>query len=119
MPCQQSAYHQSERGGRAESPREQADGKPITRKQVPDDPLERSGTAARYYEQFVNPHVSDLLERLCMDKCFVRGEGHLLFDAEGNGYLDAVSGYGAAPFGHNPDWIWQAVMEFAQTREPS
>jgi acetylornithine/succinyldiaminopimelate/putrescine aminotransferase/predicted amino acid dehydrogenase len=84
-----------------------------------DDTLEHPPNAAQCYKQFVNPHMSDLLERLHMDKCFVRGEGHLLFDAEGKSYLDAVSGYGAVPFGHNPDWIWQAVREFEQTREPS
>lgn len=75
--------------------------------------------AARYYRQFVNPDLADALERLGMDKCYVRGEGHLLFDAEGNGYLDAISGYGAVPFGHNPDWVWQAVRDHEQTRRPS
>jgi acetylornithine/succinyldiaminopimelate/putrescine aminotransferase/predicted amino acid dehydrogenase len=79
---------------------------------------ERYDAAAKDYAQFVNPHVSDLLERLRLDKCFVRAEGHLLFDAEGNRYLDAVSGYGAVPFGHNPDWVWQAVKDFEQMREP-
>jgi acetylornithine/succinyldiaminopimelate/putrescine aminotransferase/predicted amino acid dehydrogenase len=79
---------------------------------------ERYDAAAKDYAQFVNPHLSDLLERLRLDKCFVRAEGHLLFDAEGNRYLDAVSGYGAVPFGHNPDWVWQAVKDFEQMREP-
>jgi acetylornithine/succinyldiaminopimelate/putrescine aminotransferase/predicted amino acid dehydrogenase len=70
------------------------------------------------YRTFVNPHLSDLLERLRMDKNFVRGEGHWLFDAEGTAYLDAVSGYGAVPFGHNADAIWETVRQFEQSREP-
>ncbi len=85
-----------------------------TRSDVP----ERHDAAARDYAQFVNPYVSDVLERLRLDKCFVRGAGHWLWDAEGNRYLDAVSGYGAAPFGHNPDWLWQAVMEVGRASEP-
>jgi acetylornithine/succinyldiaminopimelate/putrescine aminotransferase len=85
---------------------------------VDDEETERYDAAARDYTQFVNPHVSDLLERLALDKCFVRGEGHLLFDAEGNRYLDAVSGYGAVPFGHNLGWIWQAVRDFEHGGEP-
>lgn len=83
-----------------------------------DEARERYDTAARDYAQFVNPHVSDLLERLRLDKCFVRGDGHWLIDAEGKRYLDAVSGYGALPFGHNPDWVWQAIRDCDQAREP-
>lgn len=74
--------------------------------------------AAHYYARFVNPHLSDLLARLRLDVCFVRGEGHWLYDADGNRYLDAVSGYGAVPFGHNPDCIWEAIRAFDQMREP-
>jgi acetylornithine/succinyldiaminopimelate/putrescine aminotransferase len=83
-----------------------------------DEVSDRFDSAARDYAQFVNPHVSDLLERLHLDKCFVRGEGHLLVDAEGTQYLDASSGYGAIPFGHNPDWVWRAVRDFEEGREP-
>ncbi|HEY4012853.1 MAG TPA: aminotransferase class III-fold pyridoxal phosphate-dependent enzyme [Polyangiaceae bacterium] len=83
-----------------------------------DDEGERYESAARDYVQFVNPHLGELLERVALDKCFVGAEGHVLIDAEGERYLDAVSGYGAVPFGHNPDWVWQAVRDFEQRREP-
>jgi acetylornithine/succinyldiaminopimelate/putrescine aminotransferase len=83
-----------------------------------DEVSERFDSAARDYAQFVNPHVSDLLERLHLDKCFVSGAGRLLVDAEGTQYLDASSGYGAIPFGHNPDWVWRAVRDFEEGREP-
>jgi hypothetical protein len=36
-----------------------------------DEVSDRFDSAARDYAQFVNPHVSDLLERLHLDKCFV------------------------------------------------
>jgi acetylornithine/succinyldiaminopimelate/putrescine aminotransferase/predicted amino acid dehydrogenase len=74
--------------------------------------------SARAYVQMVNPHLGDLLERLRLDKCFVRGEGHRLYDADGKAYLDAVSGYGAAPFGHNPDWVWRALRDCEEAGEP-
>jgi acetylornithine/succinyldiaminopimelate/putrescine aminotransferase/predicted amino acid dehydrogenase len=83
-----------------------------------DDASERNAAAAKGYVQFVNPHLSDLLKRLRLDKCFVRADGHVLIDAEGNRYLDALSGYGSVPFGHNPGWVWQAVKEFEQSLEP-
>lgn len=86
---------------------------------VQDPTTGRYARAAQKYAEFVNPHVADLLERLRMDKCYVRGEGHLLVDAEGNHILDAVSGYGAVPFGHNCDWVWGAVRDFERSREPA
>ncbi|MBV9946299.1 MAG: aminotransferase class III-fold pyridoxal phosphate-dependent enzyme [Myxococcales bacterium] len=78
----------------------------------------RRGAGAVHYGLRVNPDLADLLERVGMDKCFVRGEGSLLYDAEGNAYLDAVAGYGAVPFGHNSDSVWQAVNELQRSREP-
>jgi acetylornithine/succinyldiaminopimelate/putrescine aminotransferase/predicted amino acid dehydrogenase len=82
--------------------------------------------AVRQYERskedfraHVNPHLSALLQRLSLDKCFVRGEGSLLYDEEGTAYLDAVSGYGAVPFGHNPEFLWEALQAVHAAREPA
>jgi acetylornithine/succinyldiaminopimelate/putrescine aminotransferase/predicted amino acid dehydrogenase len=71
------------------------------------------------FRHHVNPQLSEMLERLRMDKCFVRGEGSLLYDADGTAYLDAVSGYGAVPFGHNPDFVWKALRGVEASREPA
>lgn len=71
------------------------------------------------FREFVNPYLSGYLERLRADKCYVRGEGSLLFDAEGTAYLDAVAGYGSVPFGHNPDWLWEALHAVQAAREPA
>jgi acetylornithine/succinyldiaminopimelate/putrescine aminotransferase/predicted amino acid dehydrogenase len=78
-----------------------------------------NGPPGQDYRAFVNPFLSDLLERLCVDKCFVRGHGSLLYDAEGTAYVDAVSGYGSVPFGHNPDCIWQALRAVEASGEPA
>ena len=70
------------------------------------------------YTSFVNPQLGDLLARLRMDKCFVHAEGHCLLDEQGHRYLDAVCGYGAVAFGHNPDFVWRALRECEGSREP-
>ncbi|MCA9708559.1 MAG: aminotransferase class III-fold pyridoxal phosphate-dependent enzyme, partial [Myxococcales bacterium] len=57
----------------------------------------------------MNGHLARLLRKLGLDKRFVRGEGTVLYDAHGRGYLDFVASYGALPLGHNPPEIWAAV----------
>ncbi len=45
----------------------------------------------------------------------VRGEGAVLFDAEGNEYLDCTSGHGVANLGHAHPKIAQAIFKQAST----
>ncbi|HUW66222.1 MAG TPA: aminotransferase class III-fold pyridoxal phosphate-dependent enzyme [Spirochaetia bacterium] len=71
------------------------------------------------FTRYVNPHLGKLLEQVAMDKTYVRGEGHYLFDAEGNRFLDFIAAYGALPFGYNPPEIWQALDEVRAGAEPS
>jgi len=74
---------------------------------------------AHPYRAYVNPPLAELLERLRLDKRFVRGQGSVLTDAHGVEYLDFVSAYGALPFGHNPPEIWNAVHAMHARGEPS
>ncbi|MDD2421409.1 MAG: aminotransferase class III-fold pyridoxal phosphate-dependent enzyme, partial [Heliobacteriaceae bacterium] len=71
------------------------------------------------FQQYINPHLGRLLNRLKLDKRFVRGEGCYLFDAAGERYLDFVAAYGALPFGFNPPAIWAALQAVEKNREPS
>jgi acetylornithine/succinyldiaminopimelate/putrescine aminotransferase len=71
------------------------------------------------FKEYVNPYLGKLLERLHLDKRFVRGEGAHLYDAAGRQYLDFVAAYGALPFGSNPPEIWEAVRAVEQNCEPS
>ncbi len=71
------------------------------------------------FTEFVNPYLGQLLEKVKLDKRFVRGEGCYLFDHAGNRYLDCVAAYGALPFGHNPPEIWKAVSRFHFSAEPN
>jgi acetylornithine/succinyldiaminopimelate/putrescine aminotransferase/predicted amino acid dehydrogenase len=57
----------------------------------------------------LDPHRRDLLRHFRLDRTYVRGEGSVLWDAEGGRVLDLTSQYGALPFGHNPPALWEAL----------
>jgi acetylornithine/succinyldiaminopimelate/putrescine aminotransferase/predicted amino acid dehydrogenase len=76
-------------------------------------------TVIHPYARHVNPHLSDLLAKLRLDKCFVRGEGCWLIGETGRRYLDCVAAYGALPFGYNPPAIWRALRDVQLRGEPS
>ena len=71
------------------------------------------------WERLVNPVIGELLRRFRLDPPFVRGEGSWLVRADGVRVLDAIAGYGALPFGHNPPAIWAALDRVRATAEPS
>ena len=71
------------------------------------------------FARFVNPPLAELLERLRMDRRFVRGQGAWLWDEQGRRYLDFISNYGALPFGYNPPPIWEALRAVEARGEPS
>lgn len=78
-----------------------------------------AASALSDYEAYVNPALGARLRLLQLDKRFVRARGAELVDAEGRVYLDFVSGYGALPFGHNPQTIWSALHEAARDDLPN
>ncbi|MBW6463080.1 MAG: aminotransferase class III-fold pyridoxal phosphate-dependent enzyme [Firmicutes bacterium] len=71
------------------------------------------------FTRYVNPHLGEMLESIKLDQKYVRGEGCYLYDDRGNRYLDCIAAYGALPFGHNPSQIWEAIINFQNSMEPS
>lgn len=71
------------------------------------------------FKSSLNPHLAHLLERLNLDKTYVKGEGQVLVDSDGVSYLDFVSAYGALPFGHNPSELWETLRLIQESLEPS
>ncbi|NPV26462.1 MAG: aminotransferase class III-fold pyridoxal phosphate-dependent enzyme [Firmicutes bacterium] len=67
----------------------------------------------------LNPTLFKILQSFKLDKEYVRGQGHYLYDREGRSYLDFIAQYGAVPFGYNHPEIWAAVQEFAEAQGPS
>jgi acetylornithine/succinyldiaminopimelate/putrescine aminotransferase len=67
----------------------------------------------------LNPDRHFLLQHIHFDKAIVRAEGHYLYDAQGQAYLDFLAQYGSVPFGHNPSVIWDALNHVRESLEPS
>lgn len=81
-------------------------------------PGTRRATADHPFSRHVNPDLASMLHGAGIDVEYTRGRGCLLWDAEGNEYLDFTAGYGSLPFGHSPPAIWQAVAETHRREEP-
>lgn len=67
----------------------------------------------------LNPARARLLETFALDAELVRGDRCKLFDANGREYLDFLSQYGALPFGHNPEHVWQAILDQKSAMRPA
>src|SRR4051812_24361364 len=53
------------------------------------------------HDEHVNPVFVKMLRAIGFDKGYVRGEGCYLWDAEGNKYLDFLTGWGVFALGRN------------------
>ena len=62
------------------------------------------------YRKLVNPRLADAVGAMGFDRQFTRGEGQYLVDAEGQRYLDLISGYGACFVGRNHPAITAALQ---------
>ncbi len=71
------------------------------------------------YSNFVNPQWVRLLEVLGLNRPFVRAQGGELFTADGEVYLDFLSGYGVYNVGHHHPYINQQLIEELQSQRPS
>jgi ornithine--oxo-acid transaminase len=68
--------------------------------------LAHSADAMALNDRYVNPQLGRIVRTLGFDREWVRGEGAHLIDAQGNRYLDLLSGYGTFAVGRNhPDVI--------------
>jgi acetylornithine/succinyldiaminopimelate/putrescine aminotransferase/predicted amino acid dehydrogenase len=71
------------------------------------------------YIRYVAPYRGFLYQRLALDKIFVGGKGCYLFDTEGTPYADFIAQFGAVPFGHDPQPIWDALDEVRREGRPN
>jgi acetylornithine/succinyldiaminopimelate/putrescine aminotransferase/predicted amino acid dehydrogenase len=71
------------------------------------------------FTRHVAPYKGFIYQHLGLDKTFVRGEGCYLFDADGVGYADCIAQFGAVPFGHDPQPIWQALENVRRASLPN
>jgi len=71
----------------------------------------RRGENFRLQSQYLNPQMARVLKTLGIDRYYERGEGCYLFDAEGERYLDFLSGFGVYALGRGHPAITRALHE--------
>lgn len=75
--------------------------------------------AGRQYDlhnQHLNPSFVKMLRTIGFDKGYVRGEGCHLWDAEGNKYLDLLTGWGVFALGRNHPKV-KAILQQLMSRD--
>ncbi len=72
---------------------------------------DRAGEEMTLGDSYLNPQLGRIVRTLGLDKRWVRGEGAHLIDAEGNRYLDLLSGYGVFAIGRNHPEAIAAVRD--------
>ncbi len=70
-------------------------------------------------KDLLNPDLKEVLESFHLDKNYIEGEGSYLTDDCGVRYLDFIAQYGSVPFGYNPDFIWDALLDARTRKLPS
>jgi len=73
----------------------------------------------RLHAEHINPVLIEALGLLGYGRDFTRGEGALLWDAEGREHLDFLAGYGSVPLGHNHPEVRAAVEEALGSGAPN
>ena len=76
--------------------------------------------ADRYplFERYLNAQLARVLRTIGFDVDYVRGEGAYLFDAEGNRYLDLLSGWGVFALGRNHPTVSGALQQVLTAELP-
>jgi ornithine--oxo-acid transaminase len=80
------------------------------------------GQRGRQYElhrQHINPAFVKMLKTIGFDKGYVRGEGCYLWDAEGNKYLDLLTGWGVFALGRNHPKVKAILQQLIATDQPN
>jgi acetylornithine/succinyldiaminopimelate/putrescine aminotransferase len=77
---------------------------------------EHAGEAMALNDRFLNPQLGRIVRVLGFDRVWTGGEGAYLIDAEGNRYLDLLSGYGVFAVGRNHPDVIAAVSDVLAAR---
>jgi ornithine--oxo-acid transaminase len=75
----------------------------------------QQGRQYELHERHVNPTFVKMLRTIGFDKGYVSGEGSYLYDAEGNRYLDLLTGWGVFALGRNHPKV-RAILEQVLSR---
>jgi ornithine--oxo-acid transaminase len=76
----------------------------------------RAGEELELNDRHLNPQMGRILRTLGFDRVWAGGEGSYLIDADGERYLDLLSGYGVFALGRNHPDVVGAVEEVLAAR---
>ncbi|HLL87922.1 MAG TPA: aspartate aminotransferase family protein [Tepidisphaeraceae bacterium] len=71
------------------------------------------------HAKHVNPSFVKMLKTIGFDKEYVRGEGPYLWDAEGNKYLDLLTGWGVFALGRNHPKVKAILRQLLDDNSPN
>ena len=71
------------------------------------------------HRQYINPSLARVQMIIGFDKIYIRGEGSYLWDADGNRYLDLLSGYGVFNLGRSHPLVKQAIQDVLTVDRPN
>ena len=71
------------------------------------------------HEEHINPAFVKMLRAIGFDKHYVRGQGAYLWDADGNKYLDLLTGWGVFALGRNHPKVKQILRQLLERDMPN
>ncbi|HKC29231.1 MAG TPA: aminotransferase class III-fold pyridoxal phosphate-dependent enzyme, partial [Jatrophihabitans sp.] len=71
----------------------------------------RQGENFKLHARYLNPQLTRVLETLGFDRFYTRGEGCYLYTADGERYLDLLSGFGVYALGRSHPAIKAALHD--------
>jgi acetylornithine/succinyldiaminopimelate/putrescine aminotransferase len=79
----------------------------------------RQGEQYPLHRKYINTSLARAQEIIGFDKVYIRGEGAYLWDAEGNRYLDLLSGFSVFNLGRSHPVVRQAMQEMLALAPPN
>jgi acetylornithine/succinyldiaminopimelate/putrescine aminotransferase len=79
----------------------------------------RQGERYPLHRQYINTSLARVQAIIGFDKIYTRGEGSYLWDADGNSYLDLLSGYSVFNLGRSHPVVKQAMQEVLALDRPN
>ncbi|SPF48575.1 Ornithine/acetylornithine aminotransferase [Candidatus Sulfotelmatobacter kueseliae] len=79
----------------------------------------RQGEQYALHRQHINSSLARVQRIIGFDNIYVRGEGSYLWDADGNRYLDLLSGFSVFNLGRNHPMVKQAIQDVLAADRPN
>src|ERR1700722_18576260 len=80
---------------------------------------QNEGRQYELHAAHINPVFVKMLRTIGFDKSYVRGEGCYLWDADGNKYLDLLTGWGVFALGRNHPKIKAVLQQVLDQNYPN